>query len=464
MNLTPKDLKQVPDLSDIPEDQLSWLIEHGEICTYPAGEHIFKTGDPIDRMFVILEGKARLMRQRNGNYSVFGQIGKNEITGFLPYSRATTAMGIGEAVEDTTCLVVSKSCIKKMATMHYELTAALVHTMTNRTREFTKQNVQAEKMMALGKLSAGLAHELNNPASAIERLAQELRRHVNNTPEKLKVVTTMNIAAAQIDSLTKAIDEMLKIPQCHLSLMQRTNLEDEMEEWLDEQDVQNSYDLAPALVDYCITTAHLEKVLEITGPENFPKAVEWLEHVITTEKMVIDMQDASERITSLVGSIKRYTHMDSAPEKQSSDLRSGIRNTLNMLAHKLKKKEIEVDEQYEEDLAMPKILVGDMNQVWTNLIDNAIDAMDNAGKLRISAENEKDCVVIRITDNGKGISEENLDSIFDPFFTTKSIGEGTGLGLDIVRRIVEQHSGTIHARSGNGETTFTVQLPIDDNE
>jgi signal transduction histidine kinase len=461
MTLTAKDLKQVPDLSEVPEDQLEWLLQRGELLSVKEGDVIFKTGDPIDRMFIVLEGRFKLTIKQNGNLKQLGVVKKNEITGFLPYSRATTAMGIAEADSDGQYLCVSKDTIREMTTLHYELTAALVHIMTNRTREFTRQNVQSEKMMALGKLSAGLAHELNNPASAISRSARELKKHVNNSSEKFKLATTMKISGDKIDALADAVAEILSLSQeCHLSLLERTEKEDETEEWLDDQGLDNSYELAPALVEYCVEISHLEKILDITGKDNFAAALEWMEHLMTTEKMVADIQDASERISGLVSSIKRYTHMDSAPEKHAADIRQGIKSTLTMLNHKIKKNEITVDQDYSDNLAEPCILVGDINQVWTNLIDNALDAMKNGGTLKIKAYNDKEFVVVEFSDNGKGIPEENIHAIFDPFFTTKAIGEGTGLGLDIVRRIIEQHQGEINVTSRKGETTFTLKLPI----
>lgn len=465
MELTISDLQQVPDLAEVPEDQLQWLLDHGEIITYTVGEHIFQRGDPIDKMFVVLEGKLNLMVEQNGNYKLIGQIVRHDISGLLPYSRATTSIGVGEIVQDTTCLIIYKPQIREMTMQHYELTAALVHTMTDRTREFTRKNVQSEKMMALGKLSAGLAHELNNPAAAIARAARELKKHVDNTPETFKKATTMTISGEQIDALTHAVEELVKTDQnCHLSLLERTEKEDEMEAWLEENGVETAYELAPTLVEYCLAPEDLQPIADITGEENFPSTLEWLEHVLTTEKMVGDIQDSADRITNLVGSIKRYTHMDSAPEREKSDVRTGIKNTLTMLNHKLKKKDIRVVEDYANDLPQPEIIIGDINQVWTNLIDNAIDAMDQGGTLTLRGTQEKGCIFIDVIDNGSGIDEESLNTIFDPFYTTKSVGEGTGLGLDIVRRIVDQHGGSIQVTSRNGETNFSVRLPIESNE
>ena len=214
-------------------------------------------------------------------------------------------------------------------------------------------------------------------------------------------------------------------------------------------------------LDFCMDTNAMQKIHDATGDTNFPSAIEWIENVLTTEKMVDEIDEAANRISSLVSSVKGYTHMDSAPEKQAEDLRKGINSTLTMLNHKLKRKNIVVEKEFDEEVPQPKIMVSEMNQVWTNLIDNAIDAMDQDGHLKIHVYQDLQFVKTDIVDDGSGIPEENLNSIFDPFFTTKGIGEGTGLGLEVVQRIVNQHNGNIKVDSKPGETRFTVCIPIE---
>ena len=462
MDLSPDDLRKVPDLSNLPVDQLNWILANSTYRTLEVGEHLFEKGDPIDTMYILLEGEVDIRVERKGQYKSVATIRKNAISGALPFSRATNAIGNGVVTREAAGLLLPKSTFKELTTNFYELTEVLVHKMTSRTREFTKNNVQQEKMMALGKLSAGLAHELNNPAAAMARSAKELKRNLKNVPEKFKRVIGIKASPEQIDAINDVLFEKINYrPENNMSLMERSDKEEDLEIWLEDHGVDNAYDLTETLLDFCMDSSAMEKIFEATGEDNFPSAIEWIENVLTTEKMVDEIDEAANRISSLVASVKGYTHMDSAQEKQAEDLRKGIKSTLTMLNHKLKRKNISVEKEFEEDVPHPRIMVSEINQVWTNLIDNAIDAMEQDGLLKIRVYKDLQFVKTEIIDNGSGIAEENLHSIFDPFFTTKAIGEGTGLGLEVVQRIVKQHNGNIKVASKPGETKFTVCIPVE---
>ncbi|GAA4279287.1 ATP-binding protein [Aquimarina mytili] len=461
MKITVQDLKEIPEFVHVPDQQIDWLLKKSKIESFKPGEYVFKKGDIIDTLSILLEGKLEIKFEQNGNYKVVDQITKYGITGLLPFSRMSTAMGYGEVIEDSEVLFLDKSFFKEMVANHYELTESLVHHMTSRVREFTKNNVQSEKMMALGKLSAGLAHELNNPASAMLRSAKALKQHLANVPEKFKKVTSIKISAEEVDILNNILfDKVNNRPENNMKLTERNEKEDELEEWLEDHGVDNAFELTETLLDFCMDINAIEKIHEAIGDQNFPSAIEWIENVLTTEKMVDEIEVASDRISSLVQSIKSYTHMDRAPEKVATDIHIGIKSTLTMLNHKLKKKNIVIEKHFQEELPMPKIFVSEINQVWTNLIDNAIDAMEHSGTLQIKTLRDNGFVKIEISDNGQGIPEEDLNKIFDPFFTTKSIGKGTGMGLEVVQRIINQHNGDIKVASKKGKTTFTVCIPI----
>ncbi len=461
MKIMAQHLKEIPDFIHVPEKQLEWLIEKSQIESFKPGEYVFQKGDVVDKLSIILEGKLEIKFEQNGNYKVFDQITKNRITGLLPFSRMSSAMGYGEVIEDTEVLFLDKSFFKEMVANHYELTESLVHHMTSRVREFTKNNVQSEKMMALGKLSAGLAHELNNPASAMLRSAKALKKHLSNVPEKFKKITSIKISEHEVDILNNILfDKINNRPENNMKLTERNEKEDELEEWLEDHGVDDAFELTETLLDFCMDIPTVEEIHKAIGDHNFPNAIEWIENVLTTEKMVDEIEEASDRISSLVQSVKSYTHMDQAPEKAPTDIHTGIKSTLTMLNHKLKKKNISLEKDFQNDLPKPKIFVSEINQVWTNLIDNAVDAMEHSGSLTIKTLKDGDFIKIEITDNGKGIPEEHLNKIFDPFFTTKSIGKGTGMGLEVVQRIINQHNGDIKVISKKGKTTFTVCLPI----
>ncbi len=446
--------------AEIPEKQLEWLVEKGEVIRLKKDEKIFDVNDPIDRLFIVFKGRIEVKVQRGKNYQVINQIGLHDISGFLPYSRAKTAIAAGVVVEEMELLSLSKDCCKEMTLKHYELTEVFVHEMTSRTREFAKSNVQAEKMMALGKLSAGLAHELNNPASAILRSAKELKKHLGNVPEKFKAVMSMKVNTDQVKVVSDIIFK--KIAEDYdFSLSERSDKEDALEEWLEDRDLEDCIDIVDALVDYDFSVDDLEKIFKSTGEKNFSPTLNWVGNVLTTEKMVDEIEEASTRISELVQSVKVYTHMDNAPEKQKANVRKGISSTITMLNHKIKKKKIDIESNFAEDLKEANIMVSEINQVWTNLLDNAIDALPDQGQITINGYNNQNCVTIEIIDNGVGIPKENLNRIFDPFFTTKGIGEGTGMGLEVVYRIIHQHNGDIHVTSKPGETKFKIDLPID---
>ncbi len=460
MKFSAQNLQQIPDFIQVPTDQLQWLIDKSSIKSLNQSDYLFQKGDPIDQLFIVLKGKIEVKIEQNGNYKHVAMIDTNQIGGLLPFSRASSAIGFGEVVEESKVLVLEKSYFKEMISDHYELTESLVHKMTTRVREFTKDNVQAEKMMSLGKLSAGLAHELNNPASAMVRSAKALKKHLGNVPEKFKRVVSIRATDEEIDVInTILFDKLNNRPENNMKLTERNEKEDELEEWLEEHNVENAYELTETLMDFCMGIPAMEEIHEATGEKNFPHAIEWIENVLTTEKMVDEIGEASDRISSLVSSIKSYTHMDRAPEKVSTDIHVGIKSTLTMLNHKLKSKNIVLEKDFQKNLSEAKIFVSEMNQVWTNLIDNAIDAMERSGVLKINTFDDQKFIKVEITDNGEGIPEEHLNTIFDPFFTTKAIGEGTGMGLEVVKRIINQHSGKITVQSKEGETTFTVYLP-----
>ncbi|AGC77359.1 histidine kinase/DNA gyrase B/HSP90-like ATPase [Nonlabens dokdonensis] len=459
MNCSIEELRKIPEFAQVPQDQLDWLRLESNLLGYSKGDFLFKKGEPINNMYLMIEGRVEIKVEQNGQYRHIAFMEPDTIGGTLPYSRATIAQGYGEVIENCKVLAFAKAKFKEL-TQHYELTESLVHHMTSRVREFTKVNVQQEKMMALGKLSAGLAHELNNPSSAMRRSAIELKKNLSLYPEKFKTVMTMRLTEEQVDPVNETIFSRLESrPENKLSLMERTEQEDDLADWLEEKGVEDGYELAETLVDYCMGIETMEEVYDIIGERDFAGVAAWISNVLTTEKMVNEIEEASQRIEELVTSVKGYTHMDRAPEKTPADVHKGLDNTLIMLKHKLKKNSVEVIKDYCEDCPQPSLYVSEINQVWTNLIDNAIDAMENGGELTIRTYYDKD-IFIEIKDTGHGIPEELIDQIFDPFFTTKAIGKGTGMGLEVSQRIIDQHNGRIQVSSSKDGTTFEICLPI----
>jgi signal transduction histidine kinase len=355
--------------------------------------------------------------------------------------------------------------IEPMIRNHFELTQALVHIMTNRVRDYTSFIRQGEKMMALGKLSAGLAHELNNPAAAVVRGAHSMKKHLQLQPEFFKKIMEIRMDEAAINLVKQKMFEILsqhRSDKKPLTLIQRSQQEDDLTDWLNDLNVENSTELAENFVEFGFTLDHLDEFRQRLGARDVSPVFNWINNNLITERIVSDIEEASKRIADLVGSVKSFTHMDQGYDKQLTNIHDGIRTTISILQYKIRKGNIEVIEEFDNSLPPLRALIGELNQVWTNIIDNALDAMEvnKKGKLIIKTERDKDCLKVIITDDGPGIPAHIVEQIFDPFFTTKEPGKGTGLGLDIVSQIVRQHKGYLKAESKPGETRFIVSLPI----
>lgn len=450
-----------PVLADVPRAQIEWVVERGELQEFKAGLEFFKRGDAIDRMFIILEGATSFMMERNGQYMEVGKMETGDISGALPYSRAQTTPAIGLAVLDSKVFVLNKSFFHDMICECQDFTEVLVHMMSDRVRSTTKSQQRDEKLMALGKLSAGLAHELNNPAAAIVRSSESLQQHLSHVPEKFKKVISMKVTNDQVDGVNEILFSKIKNGiDKNESLMNRTNREDELTDWLDDNGFGDCYMLSETLAEYGFCDNDLDDLKDMLGEESFPSVVGWIDNVLTTEKMVGEIKDASNRISKLVSSVKSYSHMDRSTDFEPTNVLEGLHNTITILNHKLRKNKVSLVENLTDDLPKISANPGELNQVWTNVIDNALDAMEDGGTLELKTTKNSANVMVHITDSGPGIPEDIQSRIFEPFFTTKDVGKGTGLGLEVVQQIVERHKGYIKLDSKPGKTTFEFCFPI----
>ncbi len=454
-------LQAIDDLHDLPTEALQWLLDHSKVIQLRRGEHLFKPGQAIHHLYVLLEGRIELKIQQGNQLIEAGRWEAGTISGMLPYSRMEAATGFGLAVADTYLLALPEELFPEMEQVSRDMVKAFVGVMTNRTRSFIRLQQRNEKMMALGKLSAGLAHELNNPAAAIVRSSRALKQHLSTTPENFKQVITMQLTPEQVDEVNDIVFSRINQPQHEkLTMMERNTREDEMADWLEDQGVDDGYDIAENFAEFGLQVDDAEQIGDILKGQHLGPVFQWLNNVLITERMVGEIQEASGRISELVASVKSYTHMDRSPDRVAADIHEGIDSTLILLNHKVKEKNIRVVKHYEENLPTIPLFVSEMNQVWTNLIDNAIDAMEKDGTLTVSTRTEGDHLRVDVEDTGSGIPPDIQSSVFDPFFTTKGVGQGTGLGLDIARKIVEQHEGTITLESEPGHTQFTLCFPL----
>ncbi len=456
-------LRSFETFAEIDEAALQWMVEKSDYRCYQAGDHLFEPGDPIDHMMVILEGDYVVIMEQQGRKREIGQWGAGNITGVLPFSRMKQVQAYGKALQRCCVLLLHRRHFTEMVSVSYELVQALVAVMSSRIRDFTSMRYQNEKLMALGKLSAGLAHELNNPASAMVRDAEELYAKHHSTPEKFKAIMTMGISPEQTDRVNAILFGCLDTAKTlDLSAMQRMERNDDLIDWLEDQDVEQAEDLAETFVDFGMTTHDLEKVRQIIDGKSLSPILWWLESTLSMEKLVHDIRESADRINTLIRSVKQYSHMDRAVTMEQVDIHEGLRNTLAMFKHEIKKHEVQVEKQFEADLPRLRAFPGELNQLWTNLISNAIDAMETGGTLSLRTYLERGKLCVTVADTGSGIEEEDLTRIFDPFFTTKPMDKGTGMGLDIVKRIVNRHQGDIKVRSQPGQTVFTLCFPLPD--
>ena len=421
---------------------------------------MFEKGSKTDHFLIMLSGEFRIFIQQNGDTRFFTEMQPGQLTGVLPYSRMKEATGFAQAKEKSEVFALHRDCFPDMIHDHYELTAALVHHMTDRARNFTSRQYQNEKLVSLGKLSAGLAHELNNPASAIVRSAQELQKHLKLIPENFKAVINLDVTPEQVDEVNGILFSKIEAGErSDLSLMERTEMEDEIADWLEDNGgVEDGYELAGTLVDFGFSTDELDNMSSQVKEQDFPNVIKWIDDNLTTDKMVKEIADAAQRIAELVQSIKGYTHMDRSSAMQKVDLHPGIVSTLTMLKHKVKQNKVDVVMDFCKELNPVMGHPGELNQVFTNLIDNALDAMENTenAQLKITTWNDEKYVRIDIKDSGPGIPPDVLDKIFDPFFTTKEMGKGTGMGLDVVAKIIQKHKGVINVNTEPGKTVFEL--------
>ncbi|HET6254636.1 MAG TPA: ATP-binding protein [Puia sp.] len=456
-------LRTVEQLGDVPDAQLQWLIDKTEILHIKEGEFFFRPGMPAAGAYIMISGKIHIYDLVNQEMRDVTTLEPKDISGYLPFSRGMTITVYARALADSSMLFLPKETFREMTSRNFELTQALVHVMMNRVRNFTSLQQQDEKMMALGKLSAGLAHELNNPAAAIVRSSASLLEHLKLQPEEFKAIMAIRMDEKEVDAVQQKLWEVLdRAGKPKLTLIQRTELEDEISGWLEEHQVQRATEIAENFLEDGFTCDDLRDFKTHIPVPFLSPVFNWINSTLVTRKMVADINEASRRISDLVKSVKNFTHMDQGKGKELTDIRDGIHNTLTMLNYRFRKGNVTLVEEYDEKLPRINAMVSELNQIWTNLIDNALDAMEPAGhgQLTIRTEKENGWAKTSVIDDGPGIPAEIQSRIFEPFFTTKEIGKGTGLGLDVVCRIIKQHHGSIRVQSKPGETIFVVCFPI----
>ena len=451
-----EELQAIAEFSDIAEDALAWLASQMMVFELQPGDILVRAGDPADHLTVLFHGEVHAERADGRVYIMHG----GQVTGLLPYSRLTHYPSTARAIVESRGAVLHKSKFDEMLQRMPVLHQRLFNILADRIRETTAADQQREKLMALGKISAGLAHELNNPAAAARRAAHNLREAFTSVRtaalqlEKRGLPLSARLFVAQLDS------DWIKEAgaQSALDTLERSEREEEFTAWLEEHNVPNSWDVAAALVDAGCEKATLERVATQIPAEFLGDAFVRIAGSITISRLIEQIESSVGKISELVRAVKEYSYMDQMPE-QEIDIHVGLENTLLMLRYQLKDG-IEVVRDYDRTLPAVCARGSELNQVWTNLISNAVDAMRGKGTLCVRTSRQGTSAVIELIDSGPGIPPEIQSRIFEPFFTTKPVGEGTGLGLDTVYRIVKNHHGDITFDCQPGKTRFVVRIPL----
>jgi signal transduction histidine kinase len=455
-----KEFRNIPILADLSDEELGWLADHSEIATAEAGEVVIRENDPADSMIIYLEGETDGRRESLGPDSPVYTARAGQITGMLPFSRLTNYTITARAVSRLRVARIPKAVFPEMLNRIPALGPRLVAILSDRVREVTKQDLAREKLASLGKLSAGLAHELNNPAAAAARAANTLRAIFDKREQASFEIDQENLppeARATLRMIEAKAREM-QAQAKPKNALELNDAQQELQAWLEAHGVDDGWEVAPVLAEADVQVEHLERLAQKFSPSVMGSAIRRFGATLAISRLLTDIEHSSCRISELVKAIKEYSFMDEAP-RQEVDIAKGIESTLIMLNHKLKHG-ITVVRNYDPDLPRISSYGSELNQVWTNLIDNAADAMKGKGELRIRTMQEGEEVLVEFVDNGPGIPPEIQTKIFDPFFTTKPMGEGTGLGLDTVYRIVRKHRGNVSVVSRPGNSCFRVRLPI----
>src|SRR6266446_2810334 len=451
------ELLRVPVFADLPDDQIAWFLGQSEEVHIKAGDIFMRAGDPAEFMVVILDGTLQARGEINGEIIAIS-IKSGSVTGVLPFSRMKQFTVSGRAVKDTRILKFPATLFPDLVQKMPELAKRLVGLMTDRVRETTRIEQQKDRLAGLGKLSAGLAHELNNPASAAKRATSQLREILKLIRDPSHDLGRRELTPAQKAEIEKLEASFVQQDGPPADTLTISDLEDQIDSLLRSHGQNELWQLAADLARKNVRPEALESLFSILDADTARAALVRIAASVEVAGLLSEIESSTTRISDLVCAIKEYTYMDQAPV-QNVDIVKGVETTLTILNYKLKKG-VAVQRDYAKTPLLINSFGSELNQVWTNIIDNAIDAMSGQGELRVRAYREDPCVVVEIGDNGPGISPEVRNHIFEPFFTTKGVGEGTGLGLDTVQRIVKKHQGNIQVISKPGDTRFQVYLPL----
>jgi signal transduction histidine kinase len=460
------ELRRIPLFEDLPDDALLEVAGQGLEKFVPAGEVNGREGEPVEHLYVILEGDLRITKEATGGEVVINTYTPGAFFAEVPLLAGSPFLATGRALTDCRLFLIPDDLFRHLLTEHSSFGSKILKAMAERVQILQSVTGQRERLTSLGTLAAGLAHQLNNPAAAARRSAEDLREDLGKLRSAglrlARAATAGRLTSEALDALELAIDAPGRAEATVLDELERSQREEDVAFWLEESGVPEGWTLAPSLVSAGLGVTDLLPIVEAVPPDLHLDALRYLEATLDSAALVDEVQGSALRISGIVQTMEGYSYMDRAPI-QEVDVNGSLDDTLAVLGHRLDG--IEVLRDYDPGLPRITAYGGELNQVWTNLIDNAIDAVspsEASGRLTLRTGCERDRVLVEVTDDGPGIPPENHARIFEPFFSTKDVGHGTGLGLDVSYRIVVgRHGGDIHVVSEPGETRFEVRLPVD---
>jgi signal transduction histidine kinase/predicted CoA-binding protein len=454
-------LKKVPLFADLSDEDLNRLCEVVMEETISAGEFLFNEGEIGHKAYVIVSGEVDILKESGGRTVLLSTRRSGDVIGEMSLLNQSPRNATGKTRTNCELLSIHHHDLDHLLDTSPSAARVMLSTVTNRLKSTEIVLRQSEKMAQLGTLTAGIAHELNNPASAARRGSEHLFSSIEDFQLAFQQFHEMQFSPPQWVFISKLHDLTLNRAKQPVDLdsLSRNDREDEIESWLDLHHIENSWEYASSLVNLGYESSDLEKLAKEFPGQQLGAVLRWLCTLFMIYSLLEEINQGTTRIGEIVKSLKSYVYLDQAPV-QLVDIHEGLDNTLVMLRSKLKAG-IKVERNYDPNL--PKIMAygSELNQVWTNIIDNAIDAMDGEGTLKIGTRQVDDWIFVEIQDSGPGIPEEVRQKLFSPFFTTKPMGKGTGLGLNISFNIIQKHAGNIQVFSRPGRTCFSVRLPVD---
>ena len=457
-------LQKIPLFADLPYEDLARLCQMVGEVRLPAGQILFSEGSLADSAYILYEGELEIVKNVDGN-EIFLDLKAEPgtVIGEMALLEESTRLATVRTSRDSCLLTLNQNQVYELLSLSPGAAKMMLHTLARRWRGMEALVRHNEKLAQLGTLTAGIAHELNNPVTAVLRGAHQLQATLNDSEQAYTALDRLHLSPTQqarIAALSSQVQQNALRPPI-LNALIRSDREEEVEAWLEEQAITNGWELAPTLVTLEFTTTQLGELAELFTPDQLPVLFRWLEATSTAQLLLSEIAQGANRVAEIVNMMKSYVFLDQAPI-QDVDIHKGLDNTLAILHRKLQP-DITIKRDYASHL--PKITAygSELNQVWTNIIDNAADALNGQGNISIRTWQENKQVVVEIEDNGPGIPPTSLAKIYDPFFTTKPPGKGTGLGLNISHNIVQMHHGEISVMSHPGKTVFQVRLPLSFN-